>query len=294
VEYVATHAHSLAHAIELISSGVPNVISRIPLWDLVSRAAMVRDGLFDFDGTLHAGNTWAAVSRRLPVALREKDAAIRTWYWNQLHTQAPRRSLDDPDWFHGHMPTLNQAVVDGAWVANDVHWYMEAGLTRDDFEDVAKELQARPGSADLLQLMRHRAVITFGIEQVAQSWLRARGISAAVAGTRLMFDEEGRLTGHHPNIVASPTKEYAARRFRELSGSTEPETLVTGDSVVDVHMMGEDSFNVLVIPPSELEKKLRDFRENNLAPMWSRITMILADNSLEPLVTLLQEARQTT
>ncbi|KKW31409.1 MAG: hypothetical protein UY76_C0058G0002 [Candidatus Uhrbacteria bacterium GW2011_GWA2_52_8d] len=294
MEYVTTHARSLAQAVELIASGIPNVVSRIPLWDLMSRASLVRDGLFDFDGTLHTGNTWAVVGRRLPEILREKDAAIRTWYWSQLHTEAPRRSLDDPDWFHGHMPPQNQGVVDGAWVANDVHWYMEAGLTRDDFEAVAEELGARSGAEELLQLMRYRAVVTFGIEQVAKRWLKNRDISAAVAGTRLMFDEDGRLTGHHPNIVASPTKEYAARRFREISESTEQETLVVGDSVVDVHMMGGDSFNVLVIPPSELGKKLRDFRENNLATMWDRITMILADDSLEPLVTLLREARQTT
>ncbi|MBI4435439.1 haloacid dehalogenase-like hydrolase [Candidatus Uhrbacteria bacterium] len=262
--------------------------------ELMSRAARVRNGCFDFDGTLHTGNTWAAVGRRLPETLREQDAAIRTWYWDQLHTQVPQRSLDDPDWFHGHLPAQNQAVVDGAWVANDVHWYMEAGLTRDDFEAVAQELVERPGASDLLQLMRHRVVITFGIEQVVQRWLRDRNISAAVAGTRLTFNEVGRLTGHHPNVVASTTKEHAARRFCELCGSTKDETLVIGDSVVDVHMMGPTNFNVLVVPPSEIDRKLRDFRENSLSAMWDRVTMILADDSLEPLVALLRDARENT
>ncbi len=292
--YRAQQARSLGPAIKLITSGVANVISRVSMHELMSRAARVNNGCFDFDGTLHTGNTWAAVGRHLPEALREQDAAIRTWYWRQFHTKAPQQSLDDPDWFHGHMLPWNQAVVDGAWVANDVHWYMEAGLTRDDFEAVAQELIARPGASELLQLMRHRAIITFGIEQVAQSWLGNRGISAAVAGTRLTFDEAGRLTGHHPNVVASPTKEHAARRFRELCDSTEDETLVIGDSLVDVHMMGKNSFNVLVVPPAELDRKLRDFRDNSLGPMWGRITMILADDSLEPLVALLHDARQNS
>lgn len=292
--YVAQHARSLTHALELITSGVPNIISRIPLWDLMSHAALVRDGLFDFDGTLHTGNTWATVGRRLPEELRARDAAIREWYWTHLHTPPNGHTLDDPDWFHGHLMGSNQAVVDGAWVANDVQWYMQGGLTREDFLAVARELKERYGSRDLLRLMRHRAVITFGIEQVAQDWLTVREIPTPVAGTRLIFDETGRLTGHHPNVVASPTKEHAARRFRELTGSGEQELLVIGDSVVDIHMMTGRTFNVLIVPPSELEKKLHDFRENNLGAMWERVTMILADDSLEPLVQFLQEARERT
>jgi hypothetical protein len=59
-------------------------------------------------------------------------------------------------------------------------------------------------------------------------------------------------------------------------------------------MMARDSFNVLIIPPCELEGKMRDFRQNNLAAMWERISMILADDSLEPLVQLLQDARKSS
>lgn len=291
--YIAQHAKQLSDAIDIVACGGPNIISRIPLWDLMNHASFVRDGLFDFDGTLHTGNTWAAVSRRLPEKLREADASIRSWYWKQLHLDGAVIPLDHPDWFHGKMPVDNQAVVDGAWVANDVHWYIKAGLTRYDFEAVAAELIERPGASNLLRMMRHRAVITFGIECVAQRWLKDRDIVAAVAGTRLTFDEGGRLTGHHPNVVASPTKRLAANRFRELTGVTDREIIVVGDSVVDVHMMRDDTFNVLVVPPSELDRRIQDFRENNLSAMWDRITMILANDSLEPLVALLQKTRQS-
>lgn len=294
LSYVAKHAKTFDEALTMVGSETVNVISRIPLWDLISRASLVRDGLFDFDGTLHTSSTWAVVSRGLPEKLREADAAIRSWYWEQVHHGDVIFPLDHPDWFHCQMAIGNQAVVDGAWVANDIQWYIQAGLTRQDFKTVARELRARPGATELLKLMRHRAVITFGIEQVAQDWLRNRSITAAVAGTRLTFDDGGRLIGHHPNVVASPTKRFAADRFRELTRTTGREIIVVGDSVVDVHMMAKDSFNVLVVPPSEFNRELQDFRENNLAGMWDQITMMLADDSLEPLVALLQEARENT
>jgi phosphoserine phosphatase len=185
----------------------------------------------------------------------------------------------------------NQPAVDGAWVAQDINWYKEAGLTREDFLRVATELDARDGASELLLMMDHRVIITFGIEQVVQDWLAQRKIRASVAGTRLTFTEQGLLTGHHPNVVTSTTKALAYDRFLKLSTLTPGETLVIGDSVVDVHMMQPGGFNVLLLPPGESEKKLRDFRENNLASMWERLTMILVSDSLSPLVDLFMHAR---
>lgn len=295
-EYVANHVKTLDEALVMIGSGIVNIISRIPLWDLMSRASLVRDGLFDFDGTLHPRGTWVEVGKRLPEELRQRDACIRSWYWKQTHSSTESLDLTNPNWFHDHLDPGNQAVVDGAWVADDIAWYIQAGLTRQDFLAVAEELGERRGARELLLLMRERCICTFGIEAVAEHWLTMRSIRAHPIGTRLFFDGEesdARLIGHHPNVVASPTKKIVARMFLNALGINPRQLLVIGDSVVDVHMMEPETFNVLIVPPSELDKKLRDFRENNLQAMWDRITMILADDSLEPLVELLQDARES-
>lgn len=260
--------------------------------DLIERAEFLKGGMFDFDGTLHKDNTWTVLGQRLAPGSQARDAAIRDWYWEQLHGQCDHRTtLFDPHWFIGRMDPRNQAVVDGAWIANYIQWCLQAGITRSDIRAVASKLCEREGASELLLMMKQRVVITFGIEQVVQDWLLERKIIAAVAGTRLTFDKEGLLTGHHPNIVAAPTKKLAADRFREITGLKEEEILVVGDSIVDVHMMHPEGFNVLLIPPSESEKKLRDSRENNLASMWNNLSMILVSDRLMPLVDLIMHER---
>ena len=71
--YVANHARTLAEALDMVASGIPNIISRIPLFDLMNHAALVRNGLVDFDGTMYPRNTWAEVGKRLPEELRERE-----------------------------------------------------------------------------------------------------------------------------------------------------------------------------------------------------------------------------
>lgn len=292
-EYVAKHAGSLDEALTLVASGVPNIISRIPLWDLMNHAARVRDGLFDYDGTLTPGSQWRAMGALLPDRLRTIDLENYSWYHQHLHDQdVDGVNLDDPDWWIGHLATGNKLAVDGAWLAATVFMQQHAGVTRDQIRQAATTLPARRGVAPLLELMRYRAVISFGVEQFIQDWLAHNGLHASVAASRLIFDTEGRVERPHINIVGAGSKEFAAARFRRLTGASEREVLVVGDSVVDIHMMSPDSFNVLIIPPSERDHKMRDFRENNLAAMWDRVTMILADDSLEPLVQLLREARK--
>ena len=61
--YLAQYARSLEEALALVASGVPyNVINRLPLGDLMDHAALVQDGLFDFDGTLTAGSQWRTIA----------------------------------------------------------------------------------------------------------------------------------------------------------------------------------------------------------------------------------------
>lgn len=296
MKYTAQQADSLSHAMELIASGATQIISRIPLCDLISRAALVRNGLFDFDGTLTPGSQWRAVSSLMPDDLRRIDLENYSWYHRHIHNQdvSDEVTLDDPDWWIDHLETGNKLAVDGAWVATAIHMFSLAGITREQIDLTATSLPPRAGVAELFRLMEQRAVVSFGIEQFIQAWLRHNGLTAPVAASRILFDSHGRVDRPHINIVGAGSKEFAAARFRRVTRVQNHELLITGDTVVDVHMMDNDTFNVLVIPPSELDRKMRDFRENNLAAMWDRVTMILADDSLEPLVQLLQDARKSS
>lgn len=292
MSYIAKQARSFDHALELVASGSPNVISRLPLGDLMNHAAHVQDGLFDFDGTLTPGSQWRAIASLMPEELREIDMENYRWYHSHLHDRdAHGVSLDDPDWWVGHLHSGNKLAVDGALAVTAVYLFAQAGITREQIDEVAVKLPARRGVGELLALMRNKAVVSFGVEQFIQAWLRHQGLELPVAASRLIFDEQGVVQRPHINIMGSRSKEYAAERFRRAMSTPERELLVVGDSVVDIHMMSPDSFNVLIIPPSELDRKMRDFRENNLAAMWPRITMILADDSLEPLAELLRDAR---
>lgn len=293
--YVAVHARSHTQAFEQVALGVANVISRIPLWDLMSRASRVHNGVFDFDGTLTPGSQWRVMGTLLPEDLRHADMESSRWYHSHIHGQGVNGvTLENPDWWINHLETGNQLAVEGAWVAATVGMFTKAGITHTQIEEAVRTLSPRQGVAQLMSLMRHKAVVSFGIEQFIQAWLRHIDLTVPVAASRLIFDKEGRVVNLHINIVGAGSKEFAAARFRQLTETTEDGLIVVGDSVVDVHMMSADSFNVLIVPPSELDRKMKDFRDNNLGAMWDRITMILADDSFEPLVTLLQEARQTS
>lgn len=272
-------------------NGEPKFIVSCGPTEFIARAGRLTGGLFDFDGTLHPSSQWRVIMNRLPRDLIEHDERIRSWYWNQLHGKPAFVDLDHPDWFHGIMEIGNQAVVDGAWAASSIHMLMQGDVRRQAFQEVAQELGARKGAIELLELLARRAVVSYGLETIISDWLVHHQVTSAIAATRLHFNADGRLTDYHPNIVASPTKEHAANRFRAVTGIHERNLLVVGDSVVDIHMMHEGGFNVLILPPTEADRKLRDFRENNLSGMWARLTAILVSDSLQPLVDLINLRR---
>ncbi len=287
----AVCAYSLSDALKMVECGYVPLITRIPLHKLFERARHIYHGAFDFDGTLIPGSQWKATSALMPPSLAAQDEENRAIYWKQKHEQPIRPDLidlEDPDWFHGGFYPENLKVMDGAWIAETIRLYSEARITRAQIAEVAKTLPPREGALELLQAMEKRVIITFGIEQLIQDWVEHHQVHpTSVAASRLKFNEENQVYGCHINLVASHTKKCAVERFREVGKIDGENLLVIGDSVVDVHMMGTDSFNVLIVPPNELDRKLADFREGNLASMWDRITLILASDSLIPLLNLL-------
>ena len=270
-----------------------DIVSRLPLPDLKERVANLTSGMFDFDGTLTTGSQWEAISSLLPDDLRRRDEDVRFWYWNhRFDEDVPDTTMDDPDWFIEHMLEPNRLVVDGGWAAQTIMLYEKAEISREQIRKAMRTLPMRTGAFLLLRQFDHRVVISFGMEQPIQIWLRAHQINSPVAATRLIFNDDECVAGFHQNIVASSTKGLAAQRFRTITGVRNADCLVVGDSMADISMMHDDSFNVLIIPPSEMDKKLSSFREGNLGAMWNNITMILCSDSLMPLANLIVSVRK--
>ena len=262
---------------------------------MLEHAGRVRAGAFDYDGTLTSGSQWRALGSLMSQRLQDEDAANREWYWSQNLEEDDSLGMDDPDWFHGSLDPGNQTVAEGAWIAETIHLYRQAGITREQVRQVASTLPPREGALQLLGLFDPRVVISFGVEQLIQDWLHHQDMnSTPVAASRLKFNGSDVISGCHINLVVSGTKRVAAAKFRKKTGVREDELMVLGDSIVDAEMMVPGGFNVLIIPPGEADKKLAGFRNGNLVQMWDRLTAILFSDSLLPLVDLIKMSRADT
>jgi len=286
------HVASLEKATELLAEKTPRLLCRLAPAEIMKQAARVKAGAFDFDGTLVTGSQWKSVEALMPAPLKAEQESIRNWYY--AHTNNGNElslPVTDPDWFHGTLIKGNRLVAEGAWIAESFRLFGKAGITEAQIKQVSFGISPREGALDLLNLFDPRVIISFGIEQVILAWAKHHGVPSAVAASRLQFDDRGVVSGCHINLVASETKEFAADLFRKATGIHEEELLVLGDSVVDIAMMHPNGFNILIVPPSETDKRIADFRHNHLEAMWDKLSLILISDSLLPLVELIETAR---
>jgi phosphoserine phosphatase len=289
-----SHVPKLQDALELIDIDAgEQIISRIPVPQLMEHAGQVKAGAFDYDGTLTPTSQWKQVSARIPEELRAVDAANRDLYWSTPQDQDNGMDVSNPDWLLGHIDPRNRDIAEGAWIAETIRLYSEGGITRENLREIAAGIPPRDGAVELLRLFDPRVVISFGMEQIIQDWLMFMDLTGTPVGaSRLTFGADNVVHGCHINLVASKTKAVAADRFRKLTGIQEHDLLVLGDSIVDAEMMQPGGLNLLIIPPDEADKKLEAFRNGHLAEMWDRLTAILLSNSLMPLVGLIEMARE--
>lgn len=268
----------------ILSKNKPDLIKKM--------ASSIRHLAADFDGTITAGSQWVEIQNFLPRNLLTEEHEDRDWYYDQTSDYNTEiTDLSDPDWLHGHLMFGNQTAVEGAWVARSFARYIQANLTDVHVRMAGQAVVMRQGATELFELMHQRVVITFGVEQIIQAFLEKNKLHASVAATRLTFDKSGFINGYNRNVIVSATKASAAKRFHELVGDPPPFFLSIGDSIVDIKMMPENGFNVLIMPPGEANKKLAAFRRNHLAAMFDKLTMILVSDSLLPLVDLIRRAR---
>ncbi len=281
---------SLDVAMSLLQQPGHCIISRLPAKDLLARAKRVTAAACDYDGTLIAGSQWVAVDQLVPTVFHAQMNASRTWFFSHRDTGTNGMTIDNPDWFHAVIETSNDPIAEAAWVAETFQIYRDARIHRDQLHQVGTHLIPREGAIHLLELMKHRVVISMGIEQVIESWLRHHAIISPIAASRLLF-EDGLVSGYHFNLVVGHTKRTAADRFRKMTNVQETDLLVLGDSAIDATMMYPESFNVLILPLGESDARLSEYRLRHIPTMWDKLTLILQSDSLLPLVHLIQSAR---
>lgn len=161
------------------------------------------------------------------------------------------------------------------------------------FKEAGERCRMRQGVRDLFDLLSPRVVISMGVEQTIQACLAHNGLEAAVAATRIEFDQDGIMNGYNPNVVVSSSKGAALAQFRRLTRLSLDEYLVIGDSFIDVEMMPEGAFNILIVPHTEDFSGIANFREIHLEAMLKKVTLVLYSNSLTPLVQLMHQAHET-
>ena len=244
-------AHSTQDVLSHVTRSRPDyplIISKYGFEEVLQRLRLVKHGALDFDGTVSPGSQWESVQRDLPEDVLAQEHKDRDWYFAQVDTgQTNGMTMDHPDWFHGTLLKDNRAAAEGAWSARSIGRYVQCGFTEEDFITAGKRVEIRDGIPELFDLLDQRVVISFGLQNVIEACLEHHGHPSPVAATRLLFDAEGRLTGFHPNVVVSSTKAAAVSRFLQLTGASEEEILATGDSVVDVTMMRDNSFNIWIV-----------------------------------------------
>lgn len=286
---------TLEEARALLSDGKERIVTQLNPSTLRRRAAMVQAGAFDFDGSLAVGSQWSHVKAMIPEALRDEDNADLRWYleWAK-EERVVHDSLDDRNWFMGNGDHMNGAAIEGAWISRSIQRFIDAGMTRANFEEAGNKVQLRKGAVELFRQIPLRVIISMGLEQVIRACIDRYLLSSAIAATRLNFGCDGRLVGYHPNVVVSKTKKVALNRFMRLNGLKAENHLIIGDSYIDIEMMPEHSFNVWILPHTEEVEGIAEFREARFESMLRRVTMVLYSNSLEPLARLLHEAKHST
>ncbi len=184
-------------ALEVLSLGKEVLVTPFPTDELMRRLRVTRAGAFDFCGTLVTGSQWRALESLLPMEDQLRGKANIDWV--QAHRGGSDSSdvEDFQDWFLGHIHPDNKDAIDSALALIPIMLAEKAGVLMEDVCRVGGELPMRDGADLLMQCFAPswRVIISFGIEQEIQQWLRVHELFAYVAATRLGEDPQGRVKG---------------------------------------------------------------------------------------------------
>jgi phosphoserine phosphatase len=251
-------------------------------------AESVRDaeaGLFDFDGTLHAGNQWKDIAKLMTEEDKVADRAEAAWYFARKDGE----------------PTAEEIVRFGF---NSIRRMASSGILRQDFKDASAASPPRPGAVGLLRSFPSDdrdspcAIVSFGMSTYILDWCAAHRVGEApiVASTSVRFSNTRWIGGviQHPKVIgANPltfvgthNKGHVAHAIVESFGVPMRRVLVVGDAPTDMHMMSAGNLAVLIVPHGDNDPDRVAFRLKGLAEMWPKVAAVLVSDSLAALAEM--------
>ncbi len=266
----------------------PKLITR-PGGRFLERVRNAAAILADNDGTVTSGASWAAVGQYLGDSHAEDERKDREWYYNHAHLEqsadrwADRALKDDSDW----------AAAEGAWGARTIIRLANAGVTREQIRVAGATLTMRAGVRELLGRHLHRTIITFGIADVVNGFLRAYCLpQTEVTGFQLTYRDNGAVSGHHPgSVVTRACKGKAAQRFLTSRGLRPEQSFSVFDSVVDRRLILPGGTSLLLVPGTEPNRALHRFRDMHVETLWNEgLDAVLVDNGFTGFNKLLNSA----
>lgn len=242
-------------------------------------------GVFDFDGTLHAGSQWSDVRTLLTPGHAAVDREEADLYFSRANGEPSPEEIT-------------------RFLFNSVRRMAESKVAQRELIHLAECSPPRPGAVELLQSFDSEAmqtfdprlaIVSFGLYDYIVAWCNAQGlVTPLIASTKLAFTPwtagpEGWpvVRGANPlTFVGTHTKGYAAHAIVESFGVPMNRVLVVGDSPTDLHMMSEGNLAVLLLPHRDADPARLAFRLRGLSELWPRVAAVLVSDSLEPLASL--------
>lgn len=228
----------------------------------------------DFDGTLNVRSQWDRLLAKLPSDVAER---------NQEDFLAVHQRNDAT--FYEEAAQLFRSV-------RDLH---EAGLTRADVWQWAREIELREGSEELLRSFPdgRREVISWGVWDLIDRALNTvHGIPVHVNALKLKWAAAGYLAELGAEYERRTAVTDANKGIvRDEAAATWPDLpisriMVLADGPTDRAMMHPSYLTVCLIPPGDPSAHRQQRREESLMDLFNRSRALLISDSWQPLVDL--------
>ena len=132
---------------------------------------------------------------------------------------------------------------------------------REEIVKMLGRVQLTKGAKEAIKKLRRAgfktAIISSGISLLADRVKDQLGIGRSYAN-RLLFDEDGRLTGEAEELVTLLNKNDVLKRLAASEGLEPSECAVVGDSRFDAAMFKEAGFSIAFNPKDELVREAAD------------------------------------
>jgi phosphoserine phosphatase len=216
----------------------------------------------DYDLTLCLEIQWKAFVGELPDEAQELNLQIDCIY-AEKHLQG----------------TLNE-IQELQWIKDKIELYKKYWLHINMVEKAANNLSLRKHAKELFEIFKPEnvVIISYGIHNIIQAFVNRYKLgNVEINSTKLLFDENGIISGYDENSVVLPSQkgkiliDICNRRGIPLEN-----VVVIGDSKGDELMFFPETLNILVNAYGDCNIKNIDFvlKSTDFRPLISQLKKI--------------------